>query len=117
MKASELRGYNIVGVKGDAGIYQVVAIDVYHQKVKLNYPRNEWHSEIKLKPIPLTEEWLVKFGYTGYGTLGEMNFFISENGTYRVRWFGNIVHLSLKYVHQLQNLYFALTGEELTVTE
>ena len=31
---------------------------------------------------------------------------------------GNIMYLvHIKYVHQLQNLYFALTGEELVFTE
>ena len=66
-------------------------------------------------PITLTEEWLLKFGFEK-----------SESKFYYKKSFG--VHLdftafnfqsclwlsdNIKYVHQLQNLYFALTGEEL----
>lgn len=76
------------------------------------------------EPIPLTEEWLVKFGFkiTGqtphpnniWTVYGEeckfelehiISFFLYDN-----KCFGTEV----KYIHQLQNLYFALTGEELT---
>jgi hypothetical protein len=32
--------------------------------------------------------------------------------------FGNTTHISfIKYLHQLQNLYFALTGEELQINK
>lgn len=76
-----------------------------------------WKSE----PIPLTEEWLLKFGFEKKGkrfskdwfylwdecgsivfALAEMH---DEVGTY----------LPIQHVHQLQNLYFALTGKELTI--
>ena len=66
------------------------------------------------EPINLTEEWLAKLGYdliseNHYGVLGHLiwkiegRFYCDKNG------------MQLKYVHQLQNLYFALTGSELTV--
>ena len=90
----------------------------------------------RYKPIPLTEEWLLKFGFeeivfdseeTGYGVEYEISIshgskmvvcddmsFGIENNELDTHW------LSLDFdkfsgVHQLQNLYFALTGEELEI--
>jgi hypothetical protein len=76
-----------------------------------------------IDPIPLTEEWLLKFGFeikeVGYGCHANYPdfhlwldidcdywaFIIEENGKC----------IELKYVHQLQNLYFALYGNELEI--
>jgi hypothetical protein len=84
-----------------------------------------WQSENKgyYDPIPLTEEWLIKFGFDEitpkYYVLN-----IDENTsfTYYYTFSGGVWHfefegisIKIKYVHQLQNLYFALTGEELTI--
>jgi len=76
------------------------------------------------KPIPLTEEWLLEFGFEKTYPDGE-DFF----PTWKKRKF-SIVHygeqnnnewehdesVEYMYVHQLQNLYFALTAEELKRT-
>jgi hypothetical protein len=77
--------------------------------------------DLDIDPIQLTEEWLFKFGFEWKGLGGKFltiftpcgkalvyigdNFFIFSNVT---------IETPIKYVHQLQNLYFALTGEELT---
>ncbi len=78
------------------------------------------------RSIPLTEDWLRRggFEYDEYNFMGfvlESNLGISigkdENGVWF--YFGNLEEYwvdilnEIKYVHQLQNLYFALTGEEL----
>lgn len=73
---------------------------------------------VDLKPIPLTEEWLLRFA------------FVKEDDNYELKqirinlnhqttkigagWIGVDVH-HCEYVHQLQNLYHALTGKELTI--
>ena len=74
-------------------------------------------------PIPLTEEWLVKFGFRcrfdiGYNgwyspnILGEsIRIFELENGWFKY----SSAHTVIKNLHQLQNLYYALTNEELTI--
>lgn len=68
------------------------------------------------EPIPLTEEWLLKFGFKKIG-----NQFIIENGritlTDDIKYGNQFIYefTSLVYVHQLQNLYFALTGNELEI--
>jgi hypothetical protein len=81
-------------------------------------------------PIPLTEEWLLKFGFKKdldgsfvFGLLSmfkdkrlKQNVYIYTESTQSLsdgQWVV-INDLKLQYVHQLQNLYFALTGEELT---
>jgi len=61
------------------------------------------NSDSGFKPIPLTEEWFLKFGFEG------------NSGTFawKLSPAGKVINVECKYVHQLQNLYFALTGEEL----
>jgi hypothetical protein len=73
--------------------------------------------------IPLTEEWLLKFGFEKLSN-GWLRLHICNDWSYLYwdRLAGlelsvnkQGIHFShIKYVHQLQNLYFALTGEELT---
>ena len=69
-------------------------------------------------PIPLTEEWLVKFGFKYIGSAPTLGINESWNrGNIRIEQLQSkelVFHgLQIKYVHSLQNLYFALTGEEL----
>lgn len=68
------------------------------------------------KQILITEEWLLRFGFerredkmlliSGY-------FFIVIDDYKGCLIMGR--HIPIKYVHQLQNLHFVLTGEELTL--
>jgi hypothetical protein len=79
----------------------------------------------QFKPIPLTEEWLLKLGLEKIGIwtfslnlVGNLDliYYSGEKG-----WSIGLKSYSdfsnLKYVHQLQNLYFALTGKELKIKE
>lgn len=81
-----------------------------------------------VNPIPLTEEWLEKLGFKKnqqrVGTAGAecVPFDYTVDGWHRsdivIKDFQlayPIFNVELQYVHQLQNLYFALTGEELTI--
>ena len=77
------------------------------------------------RPIELTEEWLVKFGFEwcheacGYFDKHHAVYFW-ESGEVEVHPFctnDKDCQIFIKHVHQLQNLYFALTGEELTLSE
>lgn len=111
MKANELRIGNFVSKDGE--IYEADFITI---RMTENY-----------EPIPITEEWLLKFGFDKvlprndkmYYRLND--YFVIEDS--RVFLLGDdafeILKLrqEIKYVHQLQNLYFALTGEELTIKE
>jgi len=68
------------------------------------------------QPLPLTEEWLIKFGFKKiktnncvYWTLNNVDVW-ELNGIY-----ANENDLPIQSIHQLQNIYFALTNEELTM--
>jgi hypothetical protein len=76
-------------------------------------------------PIPLTEQWLKDFGFE----LNDNAFFYVKDGlhiqvsNFNIGWgrkwdrYPSDMDIKIYYVHQLQNLYFALTGEELIKTE
>jgi hypothetical protein len=73
------------------------------------------------RPIPLTEEWLVKLGATKFPS-GKNKWQIGDKSTRLLEYldcrqvFIDVASSTeLKHVHQLQNLYFALTGEELSI--
>ena len=72
----------------------------------------------KLAPIPLTEKWLLDFGFENK----EENWEKSDSNLWDFliildyeSFMYSYSKLEIKHVHQLQNLYFALTGEELTL--
>jgi len=74
------------------------------------------------EPLPLTEEWLLKFGFEKIGgylwdckKLGENRFLNNPFSPTHFEVRGFIPKSHIQYVHQLQNLYFALTGEELII--
>lgn len=64
--------------------------------------------------IPLTEEWLLKFGFEKK-TSSFVIYPVSIKKQTKDAFFYTPASLHLEYVHQLQNLYFALTGEELSI--
>ncbi|SHF17689.1 hypothetical protein [Chryseobacterium vrystaatense] len=96
-----------------------------------------WQGFEEIQPIELNEGWLLKFGFEREDLgLVSAQFNIGLNPVtqdhlFYLIWFKDYKnayelkgfpfyrngHFTLKYVHQLQNLYFALTGEELTVNE
>ena len=130
MDSKELRIDNFIRLKENGNIFdvQVVgtrceSIDVYNNGIYTSYLKN---IDYYLEPIPLTEEWLVKFGFKIVVKNAEKNgvlicYNIKEK-TYdfvlRDSFYNKKFTVSkLKHVHQLQNLYFALTNEELTIKE
>ena len=99
------------------------------------YTKGGYFPEVKnwIKPIELTEKWMIKFGFV------KMSFKMSgcnvwQKGIYRI--LKSYVEPETEYslcidginpatwsiarfytVHQLQNIYFALTSEELTINQ
>jgi hypothetical protein len=125
MKANEFRIGNFVTAKLRSGKGR----EIIHKITGYNITNLE--SDITtvfiFQPIPLTEEWLLKFGFR-----------VKENDWYSIktknRWIRFEISLNKKrcilfdtkeikycdkcfvnYIHQIQNLYFALVGEELTI--
>jgi len=82
-----------------------------------------YNLEDYFRPIPLTEEWLIKFGFVREGMLtmrlDKFTCYCEEDDYIDNFCLGHIELFDVvpKYVHQLQNLYFALTGKELTIKE
>jgi len=121
MKANELRigNYTVFSTpKLPINIrelkHAVSAIDI------VNYE----NGKIMLNPIPLTEEWLVKFGFqtdliTWWNDkLKELHISIGHYAVdrfYLCTSIGLVHSIQIEYVHQLQNLFYALCGEELTI--
>lgn len=119
MKTNELRIGNFV-----YDIHRGIVVDVH-----LNVLRSiKTNKTCLYQSIPLTEEWLEKFGFTKaiYYDV-DQNYYVyfdfSIYNFYDEGWFfldpdnGHINTKGVKYVHELQNLYFALTGEELKMKE
>jgi len=90
----------------------------------------KWSQDVA--PIPLTEKWLKTFGFKDnsyrdyflYHPIADYAI-ISISFRYNKTQLSDITSISVddhdlnlkcEYVHQLQNLYFSLTGEELTIT-
>jgi len=134
MKANELRIGNLVSQNGFFG---------YVYSIESALPRQEKRFSDKdlvtlfdngittvpideIKPIPLTEEWLLKFGFNKI--LGK--FVINPNSGYNVcvaiidnKWYlfnddcnaeCNII-CKVETIHRLQNLFFDIWNFELTI--
>ena len=129
MKAEELRinsWYKSVkfGVPVKWELTDFSQLDVMSDGAYNDPPIDEY-----IEPIPLTEEWLLKLrfevfdsvrflgdGYNVWKQLPNSRFSLyTIDG---LQWICRILAHELnevQYVHQLQNLYFALTGNELTI--
>lgn len=110
MKVSELRIGN-----------WVVPPETPFEPVPINLKGLEYYGD-DLIPIKLTEEWLLRFGFEksklNYWMLPNKSFFLGitlNNFIYPMFDTDNWIPIKLEYVHQLQNLYFVFTGEELTI--
>jgi len=109
MNASELRIGNLVYILGldvpiDIGRLQAIS-----------------EGDKFYKPILLTKEWLRKFGFDwdGYGEFLKEGLLIDCEYTDKGKWAAmfNMISIpyEIEYVHQVQNLYFALYAEELEI--
>lgn len=109
MKVEELRIGNYVKSKRHD-------LDVVTQVGKSNV-WGKFNEDILPMPIPITEDWLIKFGFESDGIEwwdGIICLGIFKDGIYYLptESLDYRVGQEIKYVHQLQNLYFALTGSD-----
>ena len=139
MKATELRIGNYVYYEHTTHIVSGVhGNKVYSWWVKDGEPVIEYEAKdisgtqvenpyidviSQYEPIPLTEEWLIKLGFekltdskdgfknTTYTYTKGISFIVYFDGVRLSTnfWMGNEKH----YIHQLQNLFYVLSGEEL----
>jgi hypothetical protein len=125
MLAHELRRLNYIIVEGK--IHKIVSID----ENKIGTKRHDQISDFPIyknyldaswvEPIPLTEEMLLKCGFVKDITSIKLS---CNNINLNIRYDSNSIRIGfgdyyrlkhIKYLHQLQNLYFALTNEELQI--
>lgn len=111
LKASELRIGNYVYSPLDKKDVQVDGYDIFMME-------NNHFREKEFEPIELTEEWLIKMGfqktkleYWDQNIYRKDMFILDES----FRMMDIDITVNFKTVHHLQNAFFALTGEELTI--
>jgi len=123
MKAAELRIGNLLTLNGGCDFEKVASIHSDETIRFFNEAENDTHGCYRLTAIMdilLTEDLLLKFGfkkegdfYIHYGndSIFTLNheFHLYEGSEYQ------LTKKPLIFVHTLQNLYFALTGEELII--
>ncbi len=127
MKANELRIGNLMLLFSNR-VCEVIKIEGESFTVKADEISNVSvfpNMSNGIEPIPLTEEWLIKFGFvctisnkdSGYKQYGlnkkGFDIMFSIECNYNPECFVENIGIDILYVHQLQNLYFALTNTEL----
>lgn len=126
MTAQELRIGNYIE-SYETGIIKVYGLN----EEIIQFEENESILYLDTKsfnPIPLTEEWIYNFGLRERYCKGEWSWANCKQGkgvwgSYTESYFNKYgeglsysgSYPNILYVHQLQNLYFALTREELTL--
>lgn len=120
MEASELRIGNQILVNGVPVVVGYGIITDLYQKNK--GIKNNYLDTLTFAPIPLTEEWFLRAGFKKeslelpieiFDVNNVFNWHEEDGGM--VITFGYYGRIKIQYFHQLQNLYFALTGQELTI--
>lgn len=127
MKANELRIGNLV-YDGEKRICKVEQLSTDIHECKIYAIKGPITASYRYTGIPITEESLLKLGYKFYngktsGTLCrdfggklDIDFYegkIQVKSHYEGYQMYRPIH-NVKFVHQLQNIYFDLTGEEIS---
>lgn len=125
LTAVELRIGNLIQTDYE-GVMEVVNINSerieYIDAKKLNYRAIGRFELAFVEPIPLTEEWLLEFGFIPNKYQDEFSLdLITLDCEYTDKGIFNLSigefksEIEIKHLHQLQNIYFALTNKELTI--
>jgi hypothetical protein len=110
IQPNELRIGNWVNFKHNG-------VDWGKVQINTNFFRHYEQEEYVNEPIPLTEEWLIKFDFRkGIKEMYCDNEFEFSIGIDHVMIFYKGLYLiHCEHVHTLQNLFFALKQKELTI--
>lgn len=125
MEAKELRIGNYVTIAHETNSPLARVESITGQFINVFDNQRGYDIDFVLR-IPINQEWLIRLGFIHqYGDIwdmpkpcesinynhGECDVYAGERHSYECQ----MITDSVKHVHQLQNLYFALTGEELEV--
>lgn len=134
MTAQELRIGNYINALDDydqAIASQVMAlsdgvadIDEHGNRVLFYTLNGEYAPEqCSIEGINITEEWIKRLGFEEDSIIEKrfnkddyQVYFFKDDDYIYLRQVGSTI-AKIKYIHQLQNLYFALTGNELTLNQ
>ena len=122
MKISELRIGNYIRDVFETKSHEVKKLDLEDYAAMLNR-RNSSHPNI-YRGVELSDEWIKRFGFEVSKT--QDKFFIKDNNIgistaddmfrfIKGNFVCQIVLREFEFVHELQNLYYAITGVELSV--
>ncbi|MEN5308771.1 hypothetical protein ABE425_14740 [Chryseobacterium cucumeris] len=121
----ELRQNNLIRDIESGRIGAVLTIGEKKCTIKMPYSKLSQSYE-EFEPIELTEHWLLKFGFEHTTPDGWLCLNICNYWTF-LYWQKGLLELSVNrhsvvlqkilYVHQLQNIFFDFTGEELKIKE
>jgi hypothetical protein len=123
MKASELRIDNLINVRLKSFKSSGFTKQLVTANAILDIFTNGKNSSFEFEPIPLTKEWLDKLGFESMKSDARnvTMYFISPFSIYSKDSNPNEFFISegcivkvVKYVHQLQNIYYYLKDKELT---
>ena len=125
MKANEIRIGNWFKFTGKELPTHILDNEIFQWDLDCwNYENEGGNLLQNIEAIPLTEEWLLKFGFKKNIVWEYYTHLSFRSGTYFVEeseWpiygdFDECVYIRLpEYIHHLQNLCFALIGNELIV--
>src|SRR6185312_9286781 len=112
IKANELRIGNYI----QGGIINSIG---YKIGVQGNSSKEVFYiHESTLQPIPLTPEILERCGFEKHGEKDEIRYYLNDFYFEDISLKRDECFIAnVEYLHQLQNLYFALTGQELEFTQ
>ena len=123
MESNELRINNIISINDKNCIVKGINTDGFLQCKWNDSDTIVWGEPLTcFDPIQLTEEWLVKLGFNYGGIWIELMGLMSCGrilqhkgiGAKSTAFYINEQFIAnIQYLHELQNLYFALTGTEL----
>lgn len=123
MKEIELRLGNLIYwdiPEKEGVVHEVVGI---RNRIPQTIPISLGDSIEDYKPIPITEEWLLNFGFKkdseGY-TLGRYSLYYNhkqDSGIYGQYYLGFQCGKDFNFIHQLQNSYFNVIGQELKLKD
>lgn len=126
MKKSEFRIGNLLLFR-DKRIVEVSNLGNSFETIELVNGLRYGSDDInEYNPIELTEEWLLKLGFEKdeesktwsiLTSLEKFDYLFEIENKYQQFFQPDFLRIDIKYVHQLQNLYFALTGQELKFGE
>lgn len=122
MKVTELRvGNLIVDHECEPFFFEVEEIKKNSQGKLSVFYRNGSCMDTYPEPIPITEEWLERMGFVRddddgcvFG-LNSKETFVYDTQDCMMAINGEWLQGSFYHIHQIQNLYFELTGKELEI--